>query len=327
MRKITEVLRLKAAGLSVREIAASVGAGRTTVCEYLARAEAAGICWPLPDDVDDEALDAMLFPPPTPRPPERPVPDWREVHKELQVQAPRHLAPVVAGVERDPPRRLGLQPVLLALPPLARHQGRRHAPLATRPASGCSSTSPATRRRSSTPRPARSTKPRCSWPCSAARGCSTSRRRGARTCLVGGRPRPRLGDLRRRGRGHRPRQPEVRGDQGLLLRPRAQPHLRRAGQPLRDRRVADAGGAAPGQGGGRSRRADRRALGAGAAAQPDVLLAGRAQRGHRRAGGGGEHPAVPGRADVEGGPVRGARTPRAAAASGASATSWPSGRR
>ena len=31
MRKITEVLRLKAAGISIRDIAASVGAGRTTV--------------------------------------------------------------------------------------------------------------------------------------------------------------------------------------------------------------------------------------------------------------------------------------------------------
>jgi transposase len=82
MRKITEVLRLKAAGRSVREIAASVGAGRSTVCEYLARAEAAGICWPLPDGVDDEALDAKLFPPPTPEDARRPVPDWREVHKE-----------------------------------------------------------------------------------------------------------------------------------------------------------------------------------------------------------------------------------------------------
>jgi AcrR family transcriptional regulator len=41
MRKITEVLRLKAAGISIRDIAARVGASRTTVFEYLARAEAA----------------------------------------------------------------------------------------------------------------------------------------------------------------------------------------------------------------------------------------------------------------------------------------------
>jgi DNA invertase Pin-like site-specific DNA recombinase len=48
MRKINEVLRLRAAGLSVREIARSTGAGRTTVYEYLVRAEAAGLTRPLP---------------------------------------------------------------------------------------------------------------------------------------------------------------------------------------------------------------------------------------------------------------------------------------
>ncbi len=49
MRKISEVLRLRAAGLTVREIARTSGAGRTTVFEYLVRADAAGLCWPLPD--------------------------------------------------------------------------------------------------------------------------------------------------------------------------------------------------------------------------------------------------------------------------------------
>ncbi|MGH2627422.1 MAG: helix-turn-helix domain-containing protein, partial [Anaerolineales bacterium] len=64
MRKITEVLRLKAAGISIRDIAASVGAGRTTIFEYLARAEAAGVAWPLPEGLDEAALEAKLFPPP-----------------------------------------------------------------------------------------------------------------------------------------------------------------------------------------------------------------------------------------------------------------------
>ena len=43
MRKIKEALRLKAAGLGNREIAASIGAGKTTLYELLARAEGAGI--------------------------------------------------------------------------------------------------------------------------------------------------------------------------------------------------------------------------------------------------------------------------------------------
>src|SRR3984957_127366 len=85
MRKIKEALRLKAAGLGNREIAASIGAGKTTLYELLARAEGAGICWPLPDDLDDEQLEAILYPPPSTELAERrPIPDWREVHRELK---------------------------------------------------------------------------------------------------------------------------------------------------------------------------------------------------------------------------------------------------
>ncbi|MGH9002149.1 MAG: IS21 family transposase [Acidimicrobiia bacterium] len=85
MRKITEVLRLRAAGMNSRDIAASVGAGKTTVYEYLARAEAAGVGWPLPEGMDEAALDARLFPPPTGElAARRPVPQWREVHRELK---------------------------------------------------------------------------------------------------------------------------------------------------------------------------------------------------------------------------------------------------
>jgi transposase len=54
MRKINEILRLRAQGMSVADIATSTGAGRTTVYEYLARAESAGVGWPLPDEVDEE---------------------------------------------------------------------------------------------------------------------------------------------------------------------------------------------------------------------------------------------------------------------------------
>ncbi len=88
MRKITEVLRLRAAGMSARDIARSVGAARSTIAEYCRRADAAGICWPLPEDVDDERLDALLFPPVEPTI-ARPVPDWTAVHKELHTR--RHV--------------------------------------------------------------------------------------------------------------------------------------------------------------------------------------------------------------------------------------------
>ncbi len=85
MRKIREVLRLQAAGLKIREIAQSTGAARTTVYEYLVRAEGAGLSWPLPADMDDEALEARLFPPASAELAQRrPVPEWREVHRELR---------------------------------------------------------------------------------------------------------------------------------------------------------------------------------------------------------------------------------------------------
>jgi len=84
MRKINEVLRLRAAGLTVRDIARSTGAGRTTVYEYLVRAGAAGLSWPLPPDMGDDEVEAALFPPLTAELAERrPVPDWRYVHREL----------------------------------------------------------------------------------------------------------------------------------------------------------------------------------------------------------------------------------------------------
>jgi|SRR5579859_3338427 len=85
MRKIREALRLKAAGLGNREIAASIGAGKTTVYEILARAEAAGLSWPLPEGIDEDELETTLYPPPTVELAERrPVPNWREVHRELK---------------------------------------------------------------------------------------------------------------------------------------------------------------------------------------------------------------------------------------------------
>jgi hypothetical protein len=34
---------------------------------YLSRARAAGVVWPLPEDLDDEQLEALLFPPPSAR--------------------------------------------------------------------------------------------------------------------------------------------------------------------------------------------------------------------------------------------------------------------
>ena len=62
MRKVREVLRLRTYALSQRQVGASLGMGRSTVKDYLDRARVAGLRWPLPDDLDDEALEQRLFP-------------------------------------------------------------------------------------------------------------------------------------------------------------------------------------------------------------------------------------------------------------------------
>jgi len=86
MRKIKEVLRLCwAHGLSKRKTARSCGISRPAVDEYLRRAEAAGLSWPLPTDLDDSALERLLFPAAPALPaPVRGLPDWSTIHRELR---------------------------------------------------------------------------------------------------------------------------------------------------------------------------------------------------------------------------------------------------
>jgi transposase len=84
MRKAREILRLRQQGLSYRAIAASCGLGSGTVCEYIGAARAAGLSWPLPEDLEDDELERRLFPPPPPAPDCRPEPDWAYVASELR---------------------------------------------------------------------------------------------------------------------------------------------------------------------------------------------------------------------------------------------------
>jgi transposase len=86
MRKIKEILRLKwSSGLSNRQIAQSCVMARSTVAEYLRRAQAAGLSWPLPAEWDDVSLEELLFPPAAYIPAaERPVPNWAEIHREYK---------------------------------------------------------------------------------------------------------------------------------------------------------------------------------------------------------------------------------------------------
>jgi transposase len=85
MRRLREILRLKYdCGLSHRAIASACGVGAGTVSEYLQRARQAGLIWPLPEDLDDAALEARLFVPTPDAPGPRPLPDAAFLHQELK---------------------------------------------------------------------------------------------------------------------------------------------------------------------------------------------------------------------------------------------------
>ena len=84
MRKIREVLRLKfEAGLSDSQIAAAVGSARSTVQACLRRSKDAGIGWPLPEALDEAALQARLYRREAPLG-RSPLPDFATLQSELK---------------------------------------------------------------------------------------------------------------------------------------------------------------------------------------------------------------------------------------------------
>ena len=86
MRRIRDVLRLKfGQGLSERQIAASLGLGKGSVGGYVRRAQHSGLVWPLPEGLDDDCLELLLFlASPSVPDPDRPVPDWAKMDQELR---------------------------------------------------------------------------------------------------------------------------------------------------------------------------------------------------------------------------------------------------
>jgi len=62
MRKVKEVLRLRfGVGLQQNQIARSCSLGQATVHRYLEKAAAAGLSWPLPEDLDDHGWKNCCF--------------------------------------------------------------------------------------------------------------------------------------------------------------------------------------------------------------------------------------------------------------------------
>ena len=86
MRKTKEILRLHwGLGLGKRQISRACNVSPSTVVDYIRRAEQAGLSWPLPDDIDDTTIEALLFPPePLKHLPHRCMPPMEDINRELR---------------------------------------------------------------------------------------------------------------------------------------------------------------------------------------------------------------------------------------------------
>src|ERR1019366_2234694 len=75
MRKIRDVLRLSAGGMSKRKIAISLSVGATAAGDCIRRARRAGLAWPrlYPASAALAEIKAR-----------RPQPDWPAIHRELR---------------------------------------------------------------------------------------------------------------------------------------------------------------------------------------------------------------------------------------------------
>ena len=84
MKRIKDVLRLKIeVGLSLRDIAKCTQLGPATVSEILSRFKLSGLPWPLPEKLDDKALEAKLYQGKTTNRGKR-LPDFTVLHQELK---------------------------------------------------------------------------------------------------------------------------------------------------------------------------------------------------------------------------------------------------
>jgi transposase len=86
MRQLRHMLRLAHEGVSAREMGRRLGVARSTIQDNLKRAAAAGLSWPLPEDLTDDALEQRLFTHAGVKTGarRRVEPDWAELARELK---------------------------------------------------------------------------------------------------------------------------------------------------------------------------------------------------------------------------------------------------
>jgi len=103
-----------AGGLSIRQINASTKVSVGAIQKLLAKAEALGLGWPLPADLDDTGLARLFYPDADTRVSSRfQVPDWPVIHQELKRKGVtlQLLWDLVSDIKKD----LGLSPKSLTL--------------------------------------------------------------------------------------------------------------------------------------------------------------------------------------------------------------------
>ena len=85
MRKIREVLRLRMhLGLSIREVARGAGVSVGVAQKMASRAAAAGLTWPMVEQIDEASLEVRLYGEAARAGDERPRPDPVAMHQELR---------------------------------------------------------------------------------------------------------------------------------------------------------------------------------------------------------------------------------------------------
>ena len=82
MIRYREILRLRASGVSIRNIAYSCECSKSTVQSTIKKARSKGLAWPLPEEIDDKEIYCILFPKEE-KESERAEPDFEQVNKEL----------------------------------------------------------------------------------------------------------------------------------------------------------------------------------------------------------------------------------------------------
>ena len=78
-----EILRLQDLGDSQRSIALKIQSSRNTVSAVIVAAQAAGVSWPLGDDITNEDIQEILFPGKYAMASPYTVPDYEWIHREL----------------------------------------------------------------------------------------------------------------------------------------------------------------------------------------------------------------------------------------------------